>query len=149
MLTVKSILDKKPHRVISIQSDATVLEAAEAMNEHHIGALVVTSEGKVVGIFTERDVLNRIVACQRDPVAGQVRDYMTSPVAVCAPETTADECRSVMRNRRIRHLPVVENERLVGMISIGDIVETSEAEQKETIRYLHEYMHGKWDDETE
>jgi CBS domain-containing protein len=118
------------------------------MNEHRIGALVVTEGEHVVGIFTERDILNRVVAQERSPGETRVRDVMTSPVAVCSPDTTTAECRRVMRDRRIRHLPVVDNERLVGMVSIGEITADNEAEQSETIRYLYEYMYGGWQEES-
>jgi CBS domain-containing protein len=144
MHTVKQILESKGKAVFSVGEDATAMDAAKVMNEHHIGALVVTRGEKVVGIFTERDILNRVVAQQRDPAGAVVRDVMTTPVACCAPDTSRAECRGVMRSRRIRHLPVVDDDRLVGMISIGDIIEDEGAEQQETIRYLYEYMHGEW-----
>ncbi len=144
MSTVQDILDRKGQRVVSIDADASVLAAAGVMNANHIGGLVVTRGDRVVGIFTERDVMNRIVAAQRDPATTKVGDVMSSPVAVCTPETTNAECRSVMRNKRIRHLPVVANERLVGIVSIGDVLEVAAAEQAETICYLYEYMHGPW-----
>jgi CBS domain-containing protein len=142
--TVQAILDRKGARVVSIRADASVLEAARVMNTHRIGALVVTEGGKVIGIFTERDILNRVVAAERDAAATLVRDVMTTPVAVCAPQTTRLECRTVMRHRRIRHLPVVDGDRLVGIVSIGDVLEVGEAEDQETIRYLHEYLFGPW-----
>jgi CBS domain-containing protein len=142
--TIQGILEKKGPHVVSIGREATVLDAAKLMNEHRIGALVVTHGEKVVGIFSERDILNRVVARQRDPATTPVREVMTSPVACCTPQTTRAECRNVMRNRRIRHLPVVKDGRLVGIISIGDIQEVTEAEQQETIRYLHEYLYGDW-----
>jgi CBS domain-containing protein len=144
MHRVQQILESKGKAVFSITEDATAMDAAKVMNDHHIGALVVTRGEKVVGIFTERDILNRVVARQRDPAETVVRDVMTTPVACCAPGTSRAECRSVMRGRRIRHLPVVDDDRLVGMISIGDIIEDEGAEQQETIRYLYEYMHGEW-----
>jgi CBS domain-containing protein len=144
MHTIKEILGNKEQTVFRIAEDATVLEAAGIMNERRIGALVVTRGEKVVGIFTERDILNRVVAQRRDAAETVVRDVMTSPVACCTPETTRAECRTVMRNRRIRHLPVVQDERLVGIISIGDLIEDEEAEQQETIRYLYEYMYGQF-----
>ena len=144
MHTVMSILKAKGQQVESISDDATVLKAAETMNQRHIGALVVTRGEKVVGIFTERDILNRIVAKHRDPSGTIVRDVMTAPVACCTPETSRTECRNVMKNRRIRHLPVVEDDRLVGIVSIGDILQDEGEEQEETIRYLYEYMHGEW-----
>jgi len=144
MVTVQDILQNKGHDVVSIDHEAKVVDAARLMNDRHIGALVVTRGEKVVGIFTERDILNRVVAPLRDPAATAVHEVMTSPVACCAPETVRAECRSVMRNRRIRHLPVVQGERLVGIISIGDILADEGAEQQETIRYLYEYMSVDW-----
>ena len=144
MHRVQQILESKGKAVFSITEDATAMDAAKLMNDHHIGALVVTRGEKVVGIFTERDILNRVVAQQRDPTETVVRDVMTTPVACCAPGTSRAECRGVMRGRRIRHLPVVDDDRLVGIISIGDILQDEGAEQQETIRYLYEYMHGEW-----
>lgn len=143
MHSVCDILRAKAQRpVIRIHEDATVLEAARLMNENRIGAVVVTSGERVIGIFTERDVLNRVVAAQRMAGAVRVGEVMTAPVAVCAPETTRDECRSVMRHKRVRHLPVVADNQLVGMISVGDLLADAEAEQAETIEYLHEYLYG-------
>ncbi|HUU95194.1 MAG TPA: CBS domain-containing protein [Phycisphaerae bacterium] len=144
MHTVQQILETKGKAVFSIAEDATAMDAAKVMNDHHIGALVVTRGEKVVGIFTERDILNRVVAQQRAPAETVVRDVMTTPVACCAPGTSRAECRGVMRGRRIRHLPVVDDQRLVGIISVGDILQDEGAEQQETIRYLYEYMHGEW-----
>ena len=144
MHTVQQILETKGKAVFSIAEDATAMDAAKVMNDHHIGALVVTRGEKVVGIFTERDILNRVVAQQRAPAETVVRDVMTTPVACCSPGTSRAECRGVMRGRRIRHLPVVDDQRLVGIISVGDILQDEGAEQQETIRYLYEYMHGEW-----
>lgn len=144
MGTVQKIIEKKGAEVFSIGVDAKVLDAAKVMNERHIGALVVVREGKVVGIFTERDVLNRIVAQQRDPATTVVSDVMTAPVACVSPDTSRAQCRSVMRSRRIRHLPVVDADRLVGIVSIGDILEDEGAAQEQTIRHLYEYMSVDW-----
>ncbi len=144
MPTVRDVLSRKGSAVHTIAADATVLAAARVMNERRIGALVVTRGEKVVGIFTERDILNRIVAASRDAAATRVEEVMTAPIACCSLDTTRAECRSVMRNRRIRHLPVVENEKLCGIVSIGDLMEVEGAEQQQTIEYLYEYMHGHW-----
>lgn len=144
MHTIREILNRKGRTVERIDGTATVRDAAVRMNEHRIGALVVTREDRVVGIFTERDILNRVVAAGRDPGGTQVKDVMTSPVAVCSPDSTRAECRGVMKSRRIRHLPVVEDDTLRGIISIGDLLEDQGAEQDETIRLLYEYMHGEW-----
>ncbi len=141
MYTVQHILDKKGSSVATIDADATVLDAAELMNERHIGALVVTRHDKVIGIFTERDILNRVVAAQSSPAKTIVKDVMTTPVACCRRITMEAECRAVMRKKRIRHLTVVEEARLVGIISIGDIIEDESAEKDDTIHYLHEYLY--------
>ncbi len=141
MYTVQHILNKKGSSVATIDSDATVLDAAALMNERHIGALVVTRHDKVIGIFTERDILNRIVAAQYSPAKTLVKDVMTTPVACCRRNTTEAECRAVMRKKRIRHLTVVEEDRLVGIISIGDIIEDESAEKDDTIHWLHEYLY--------
>ncbi len=144
MYTVQHILDKKGSSVATINADATVLNAARLMNERHIGALVVTRHDKVVGIFTERDILNRVVAAQSSPAETLVKDVMTTPVACCRRNTTEAECRAVMRKKRIRHLTVVEEDRLVVIISIGDIIEDESAEKDDTIHYLHEYLYGDY-----
>jgi len=144
MTSVQMILREKAVRVLGIEADATVLAAAQRMCEHKIGALVVTRKDRVVGIFTERDLLCRVVAAGTNPADLTVESVMSVPVAVCAPDTTRDECRAVMRERRLRHLPVVDDSRLVGMISIGDLIESNEAEQARTIEYLHEYLYGQW-----
>lgn len=144
MTSVRTILEHAGRLLIEIDPDATVLDAARLMNEHHIGALVVTRGSKLAGIFTERDVLNRVVAAQRDPATTRVHEVMTTPVTCCSPEMLRSECEAVMRKRHIRHLPVVEEERVVGMISVHDILEDETHEQQETIRNLFEYMHGEW-----
>ncbi len=144
MYTVQHILDKKGSSVATIDADATVLDAATLMNERHIGALVVTRHDKVIGIFTERDILNRVVAAQISPAKTLVKDVMTTPVACCSRNTKETECRAVMRKKRIRHLTVVEEDRLVVIISIGDIIEDESAEKDDTIHYLHEYLYGNY-----
>ncbi len=144
MYTVQHILDKKGSSVATIDADATVLDAARLMNERHIGALVVTRHDKVIGIFSERDILKRVVAAESSPAQTVVKDVMTTPVACCHGNTTEAECRAVMRKKRIRHLTVVEEDRLVGIISIGDIIEDESAEKDDTIHYLHEYLYGNY-----
>lgn len=142
MPNAKSILDGKGSDVVTIGGDATVFEAAQRMNERHIGALVVIDGDRAVGIFTERDILNRIVAAGLEPKATLVRDVMTSPMACGRRDSKLAECRSVMASKRIRHLPIVEDGKLYGMISAGDLLASESAEQQATIEYLHEYMHG-------
>lgn len=143
MNTVGDLLKVKGPGVTTVEPDVTVLDAARRMNENRIGALVVCDGGRVGGIFTERDVLNRVVAAGRDPAATRVRDVMTAPVACCSHATTLDECRRVMREKRIRHLPAVNDSKLVGMISIGDLNEFEITEQGATIQYLSDYLYGR------
>ena len=139
---VRDILAKKTQEVASIGQEATVLEAATLMNQRHIGALVVTRGPKVVGIFTERDILRRIVAAQRDAAQTRVGEVMSAPVACCRSDSKLTECRTFMTTQRHRHFPVVDGNCLVGMISIGDILAHEAAAQQETIQYLNEYLYG-------
>lgn len=144
MSRVQSILESKGGAVMSIGPRATVLEAAHLMNEHKIGALVVTLGGEVAGIITERDVLVRVVGEQRHPALTLVEDVMSSHVTCCSPDTTIEEARTLMRDRRIRHLPVVDRQRrLRGMISIGDLNAWQIDGHEQTIHDLHQYILGR------
>lgn len=142
MPNAQTILDKKGTDVATVDRNANVFEAAKAMNDRRIGAVVVTDANRVVGIFTERDILTRVVAAGRDPLQTLVGSVMTCPMAVCRRETRLAECKSVMANRRIRHLPVVEDGKLHGIISSGDILASEADDQRQTIEYLHEYLYG-------
>ena len=140
MPTVRDILAKKGSDVITVAPKETVLHAAELMNERGIGGLVVAEGARPVGIFTERDILRRVVAQQRDPTTTRVADAMTSPVIACAPETSVEECAAMMTAKRIRHLPVVDAQRLAGVITIGDVLAFRVSEQQATIEYMHHFM---------
>lgn len=143
MPTVKDILDKKGVKVVAVAADNTVHEAAKRMNEHRIGAVVVVSGEKVIGIFSERDVLNRVVAAQKDAASIKVKEVMTSPVACCKLSSKLSECEMVMTQKKIRHLPVVEDGKLCGMISAGDVLAWRSASQESTIEYLNQYLYGR------
>ncbi len=110
------------------------------MNDRGIGGLVVVEAGRPVGIFTERDILRRVVAQQRDPATMRVADAMTAPVIACSPETSIDECAAMMTAKRIRHLPVVAEKRLAGVVTIGDVLAFQVSEQQATIEYMHHFM---------
>ena len=143
MATIQDILARKGAQVTSVTAEASVLEAAILMNEHKIGCLVVMDGPTVSGIFSERDVLRRVVAERRDPASVRVREVMTKEVICCRPDTDVNEARSVFRNRRIRHLPVVDREeKLVGLVSIGDLNAFDAVVQESTIHLLHEYIYG-------
>jgi CBS domain-containing protein len=145
MTKVQDILANKGNKVFSIGPAANVLSAAELMNEHKIGALVVIDEtGKVAGMFTERDVLHRVVAKRLDPATTAVSAVMTSAVLCCRADTPLDDARAAMKNKRIRHLPVVDDQgALAGLISIGDLNAFHSAGQEQTIYLLQEYMFGR------
>ena len=140
MATAEQLTAIKGGMIASLPPQATVLKAAQLMNDRHIGSVLVTEGNQLVGIFTERDVLRRVVAEQRDPATTTVVDVMTSPVACAAPHTTLDEIRTVMRDKRIRHVPVVNGGAVLGMISLGDLNKAEHDGQVETIRYLEQYM---------
>ena len=142
MSTVQSVLAKKGGQVVTIGVADTALMAATLMNERAIGGLVVLDGGHVVGMFTERDILRRVVAMRRDPATTPVREVMTSPVAYCRRETTLDECRAVMTEKRIRHLPVVDEKGVCGIVTIGDLMARDVTDQQATIQYLNEYIFG-------
>ena len=143
MPKVSEIIDKKGGDVATVGREDTAIRAVEIMNERRIGAVVVVNDGKVVGIFTERDLLNRIVAKGLDAATTPVKDVMSTPVACCQLSTDLTEAQSVMTNKRVRHLPVVEGDDLVGIVSIGDLMARQVTDQKNTIRYLNEYLYGR------
>jgi CBS domain-containing protein len=145
MAQVQDLLLNKGTDVWTTGPHATVLEAALKMNDHKIGALVVLADdGQVAGIFTERDVLRRVVGERRDPASTRVADVMSSDVFCCSPDMTTDEARYEMQHRRIRHLPVADDTgRLVGLISIGDLNAELQATQEHSLFLLTEYIAGR------
>lgn len=143
MADVQAIVSRKGSSVLTVGPDATVLDAAQMMNEHKIGALVVLEDDRVCGIFTERDVLRRIVAEREDPDTIHVRAVMTDKVVTCRPEADLDAARNLFMQRRIRHLPVVDQDhRLIGLISIGDLNAWDLDGQESKIAALEEYLYG-------
>ena len=140
MATVRDILSRKGTEVVSVPPTATVLEAARRMNERSIGGVVVLADGMLAGIFTERDVLRRVVVPERPPGGTTVAEVMTTPVTTCSSSTRIEECAALMTDRRIRHAPVVEDGALVGMISIGDLVKFISKKQSFQIQYLTDYI---------
>jgi CBS domain-containing protein len=142
MATVRDILAVKGTTVIQITPEATVFEAARRMTQNRIGGLVVTEEGRICGVVTERDILRRIVAEGRDPAQSLVHEIMTADVLCCQPHTSVEEARVTMKDRRIRHLPVMDDGQLCGLVSIGDL-NAHEAQSKDlTIHLLNQYIHG-------
>ena len=142
MPTVQDILSHKGNDVASVERERSVIDAAREMNRLRIGSLVVVEVAKVVGIFTERDILVRVVAEGRDPNRLTVGQVMTAPVVCCTPETDIGECKSIVTTRRIRHIPVIAGGQLVGIVTSGDIMARESREREVTIESLQEYIGG-------
>ena len=133
------ILEEKGGHVLEIDADATVLDAVQQMVAMNVGSLLVTVKGEVTGIVTERDYLRRVTLEDRTEDA-PVREIMSAPLVVATPETTIDECMALMTDRRIRHVPVVEEGSVVGLVSIGDLVKFKSKLQTFEIQFLNDYI---------
>lgn len=144
MSTLSHILAGKPPIVHSVAPTDSVLAATQRMNRHKIGALLVMESGQIIGILTERDILQRVVAADKNPHQTRVAEVMTREVIFCDPDTATEEASSIMKTHRVRHLPVCDQDgRLLGMVSIGDLNARHANEQEITIHYLHEYVYGR------
>jgi CBS domain-containing protein len=140
---VRAILDRKGHDVWYLAPEATVYEAIALMAEKGIGALPVISAGRLVGIISERDYARKVILKGRLSRETRVYEIMTSPVITVTPDLKSDECMRIVTERRIRHLPVVDGDRLVGVISIGDLVKSIMSHQAEMIAQLTSYIEGR------
>jgi CBS domain-containing protein len=142
MRTARDIIQYKGNTVWSVEPGDTVLHALGVMAEHEIGAVIVLNGEQIVGILTERDYARKVVLAGRSSKASPVADVMTKSVICVAPERTIDECLALMTDKRVRHLPVVDQKQLVGMASIGDLVRARIAEQEHVIEQLQHYIAG-------
>jgi CBS domain-containing protein len=140
MHTATDILKSKGRAVRSVRPTDTVLQALGVMAEHDIGAVLVLDGDKLVGVLSERDYARKVVLAGRSSKESQVRDVMTSHIVCVAPAQTIETCMALMTNRRLRHLPVVEHKRVVGIISIGDLVKATIDDQQATIVELQRYI---------
>jgi CBS domain-containing protein len=140
MLSVQQLLDQKPKGIFSVAPDDPVLTAIRKMADHHVGALLVMSADKLVGIVSERDYARKVVLLGRSSTETKVEAIMTSKVITVTPKQDANDCMRLMTDRRIRHLPVVNGERVVGVLSIGDLVRAVIEEQERTIADLETYI---------
>lgn len=140
MVTVKEILENKGSDVVTMVAEESVLNAARLMNERSIGGVVVLDAGQMVGIFTERDILRRVVAEQLDPAGTTLRQVMTAPVITCRPEATLEQCVALITDRRVRHLPVLGEQGLCGIVTSGDILAHQVRDQQDTIQFLNSYV---------
>ena len=143
MTNVADILRSKPDKTVyRIAPDASVYDALRLMADKNIGAVLVEEQGKIVGILSERDYARKIVLMDRSSKQTAVRDIMTSSVMCARPDQTNEECMKLMTDNRLRHLPVLENGRLLGLVSIGDLVKDIISEQQFTIEQLQHYIQG-------
>ena len=142
MLSVQQLLDHKPKTIYSVRPGDPVIEAIRKMAEHHIGALLVIDGYRLVCIVSERDYARKVVLMGRSSDETRVDEIMTSKVITVTARQNADDCMRLMTDRRIRHLPVVSREKVVGILSIGDLVRAVIEEQERTIADLETYIHG-------
>lgn len=142
-MTVEHILQVKGHHVWSVGPDVPVFDALALMAKENIGALVVMSGDELLGIFSERDYARKVVLSGRSSRETPVGRIMTSAVVTIEPGQSVGDCMTLMTQNRVRHLPVVEGKKMVGLISIGDVVKAVISEQKETIANLETYIRGK------
>lgn len=142
MKTVKQLLSAKGSQIYSIYPDARVIEALQLMAQKDVGALVVLEGGRLVGILSERDYARKVILHGKSSANVLVREIMTAEVVTVDPSRTVEECMALVTQRRVRHLPVLENDQLVGVVSIGDLVKETIAEQGETIKQLESYIHS-------
>lgn len=140
MLTVKHLLERKGSQVYSVTPDTPVLEAISLMAEKHVGALLVMRGTELAGIISERDYARKVILLGRSSAETPVQQIMTSPVITVKPAHTVNECMQMVTDRRIRHLPVVENGRVLGVVSIGDLVKAVIESQQEQIEQLERYI---------
>jgi CBS domain-containing protein len=141
---VKAVLAQKGQTIWSTSPDSSVFDAIASMSEKHVGALLVLSGGRLVGIITERDYARKVILKGRQSRETKVREIMSAPVQYVTPEQTIGECMHLMTSRQIRHLPVLEGDRVAGIVSIGDVVNWIVTAQDDTIRHLHNYIAGSY-----
>jgi CBS domain-containing protein len=142
MTTVRTLLDRKGRAIYSVESQAAVLDAIRLMAEHHVGALLVMRGAALEGIVSERDYARKVILRGRSSADTPVRDIMSSPVLTVSLDTSVQECMQLMTDRHVRHLPVMDGGRVVGMVSIGDLVKAVIAEQQQQIEQLESYIHS-------
>ena len=141
MTDVAKVLEEKGGEVLQIEASATVFDAIKRMVESNVGALLVTEDGRVSGIVTERDYLRRVTLEGRTEKETLVREIMTAPLVYATPEMSVEECMAIMTERRIRHVPVfADGCELVGIVSIGDLVKFQSKEQSFQIKFLTDYI---------
>ena len=142
MLTLKSLLDRKGHSILSVSPDVPVIDAVRVMAESHVGALLVMQDGLLIGIISERDYARKVVLRGRSSSDTPVRDIMTAPVITVLPDASVHDAMQIMTQHRVRHLPVVSGTAVHGVVSIGDLVKSVIESQQHHIQDLETYIRG-------
>jgi CBS domain-containing protein len=142
MTTVQQLLDQKGHKVWSVSPDDSVFDAIKLMADRELGSVLVVKDGALVGIFTERHYARNVFLKGLASPTTSVGNVMARRVICARPQQTVEECMAVMTEKRVRHLPVLDRKKLVGLISIGDLIKSKIADQKFTIEQLVDYIHG-------
>jgi len=140
--TVSGILNQKGHQVYSISAEATVFEALQLMDEKNVGALLVKSGDQLLGVMSERDYARKVALKGKTSRETRVRDIISSPPITAIPSDTVEDCMKRMTSNRVRHLPIIEGDKLVGVVSIGDLVNWTISAQDATIEQLESYIRG-------
>ncbi|MDR2011780.1 MAG: CBS domain-containing protein [Rhodanobacter sp.] len=142
MLQVRHLLADKGNQTHAIGPDESILNAASIMTDHHIGSLLVMRGNELLGIVSERDYMHKVILKGCSPNDTPVRDIMSTPVLTVTPDDTVETCMHLCTDRRMRHLPVIEKNKVIGIVSIGDLVKAVISEQGEQIEYLQRYIAG-------
>ena len=142
MTTVRHILQEKGNRVWTTSPDASVRDAVRLMDESNVGVLVVSKGDEVVGIVSERDIARKLILKEQSSASTLVQDIMTPDVITITPDQSIDECMALMTSKHIRHLPVLDDKKLAGLVSIGDVVKAMIAEKEHLIKELQNYITG-------
>jgi len=142
MTTVHSVLQTKGHDIWGVAPDTLVFDALKVMAEKNVGALLVMEQNKLIGIFSERDYARKVVLKGESSHSVHIREIMTSIVVFVRPEQSIEECMALMTSKHVRHLPVLANEKVIGLISIGDVVKAIISEHEYTIKQLENYITG-------
>ncbi len=142
MKTLRQLLQAKPPGILSIAPEARVIDALKVMAEKNVGALLVMDAGRLTGIITERDYARKVILRGKSSLDTPVREIMTEKVLCVHPDQSVEECMGLMTDKRVRPLPVMEGDKLIGMLSIGDLVKETISEQQFVIKQLESYIHG-------
>lgn len=142
MNTLRQLLQTKGSAVYSVTPESSVFDALKLMAEKNVGALLAIADGRIAGIMTERDYARKVILFGKSSRDMMVREIMSEKVLMVQPGQTVEECMALMTNKRVRHLPVMDGDKLIGLLSIGDLVKEVIADQEQTIRQLEHYIHS-------